>query len=124
LKDSAKTTLPPGSLGLLPFLGETLEFLRAYKANKFMEDFINPRVAKYGQVFKTHILFSSQVFLNPPEGNKFLYSNENNLVQTSWPSNMHKLIGRGSVVMKIGEEHKYLPCHQYIHLQSLQPCRF
>jgi len=54
LKDSAKTTLPPGSLGL-PFLGETLEFLRAYKANKFMEDFINPRVAKYGQV--CHLFF-------------------------------------------------------------------
>jgi hypothetical protein len=57
LKDSAKTTLPPGSQGL-PFLGETLEFLFAYKANKFMEDFMNPRMAKYGQVchpFIVHI---------------------------------------------------------------------
>jgi len=56
LKDSAKTTLPPGSLGL-PFLGETLDFVRAYKANKFMEDFINPRVAKYGQVCHLFILY-------------------------------------------------------------------
>jgi len=56
LKDSAKTTLPLGSLGL-PFLGETLEFLRAYKANKFMEDFINPRTAKYGQVCYLFILY-------------------------------------------------------------------
>jgi hypothetical protein len=56
LKDSAKTTLSPGSLGV-PFLGETLEFLCAYKANKFMEDFINPRMAKYGQVCHLFILY-------------------------------------------------------------------
>jgi len=56
LKDTAKTTPPPGSLGL-PFLGETLEFLRAYKANKFMEDFINPRTTKYGQVCHLFILY-------------------------------------------------------------------
>ncbi|CAK9238648.1 unnamed protein product [Sphagnum jensenii] len=105
LKDSAKTTLPPGSLGL-PFLGETLELLRAYKANKFMEDFINPHMAKYGQVFKTHVLFSPLVFLGPPEGNKFLFSNENNLVQTSWPSPTRKLLGHNSIAAKVGEEHK------------------
>jgi hypothetical protein len=56
LKDTAKTTLPPGSLGL-PFLGETLEFLHAYKANKFMEDFINLRTTKYGQVCHLFILY-------------------------------------------------------------------
>jgi hypothetical protein len=56
LKDNAKTTLPPGSLGL-PFLGETSEFLRAYKANKFVEDFINPRMTKYGQVCHLYILY-------------------------------------------------------------------
>jgi hypothetical protein len=56
LKDSAKTTLPLGSLGL-PFLGETLEFVRAYKANKFMEDFINPHIAKYVQVCHLFILY-------------------------------------------------------------------
>ncbi|CAM6059987.1 unnamed protein product [Sphagnum tenellum] len=101
----ANTTLPPGSLGL-PFLGETLEFVRAYKANKFMEDFINPHVAKYGQVFKTHVLFSPLMFMGPPEGNKFLFSNENNLVQASWPSSIHKLLGRDKIMTKIGEEHK------------------
>jgi cytochrome P450 len=105
LKDNAKTTLPPGSLGL-PFLGETSEFLRAYKANKFVEDFINPRMTKYGQVFKTHALFSPLVFLGPPKGNKFLFSNENNLVQAKLPSPMVKLLGRSSIAIKVGEEHK------------------
>jgi len=76
------------------------------------------------QVFKTHVLFSPLVFLGPPEGNKFLFSNENNLVQTSWPSPTCKLLGRNSISAKVGEEHKYVPSHQYIHLQSPQPYRY
>jgi hypothetical protein len=63
------------------------------------------------------------VFLGPPEGNKFLFSNENNLVQASWPSSIHKLLGHYSIMVKMGEEHKYLPCPQYIHLQNPQPHR-
>jgi len=43
-----KAPLPLGSLGL-PLLGETLEFLRLTQANRSAE-FLNPRVAKYGQV--------------------------------------------------------------------------
>jgi len=43
-----KAPLPPGSLGL-PLLGETLEFLCLAQAYKSAE-FLNPRVAKYGQV--------------------------------------------------------------------------
>ncbi len=48
-RKGSTTTLPPGSSGL-PFLGETLELFYASKANKVLEDFLNPRVAKYGQV--------------------------------------------------------------------------
>jgi cytochrome P450 family 26 subfamily A len=46
------------------------------------------------------------VFLGPPEGNKFLFSNENNLVQAKLPSPMLKLLGRSSIATKVGEEHK------------------
>jgi hypothetical protein len=58
-----KAPLPPGTFGLL-YIGETFAFLRACKANKIIEDFINPHVAKYGQVrvmFPTHP-FSSLCF--------------------------------------------------------------
>ncbi len=44
-----KAPLPPGTFGL-PYIGETLAYLQACKANKLFEDFIDPRVAKYGQV--------------------------------------------------------------------------
>jgi hypothetical protein len=40
--------LPPGSCGL-PFLGETLEYLSAARANRSIE-FIDTRIAKYGEV--------------------------------------------------------------------------
>ncbi len=43
-----KAPLPPGTFGL-PYIGETLAYLRACKANKVFEVFINPGVVKYGQ---------------------------------------------------------------------------
>jgi hypothetical protein len=97
--------LPPGTFGL-PYIGETLAYLRACKANKVTEDFVNPHVAKYGQVFKTHLLLSPAVSLGAPEGNKFLFSSEYKLVQASWPRSVRRLLGRGSILLKMGKEHK------------------
>ncbi|CAM6042650.1 unnamed protein product [Sphagnum compactum] len=74
--------------------------------NKTVEDFVNPRVAKYGQVFKTHLLLSPAVSLGAPEGNKFLFSSEYKLVQSSWPQSVTRLVGRGSILSKTGKEHK------------------
>jgi len=72
IKRKGTTTLPPGSSGL-PFLGETLELFYASKANKVLEDFLNPRAAKYGQVhallitqisFKVFVSRSHKIFQN------------------------------------------------------------
>jgi hypothetical protein len=59
------------------------------------------------QVFKTNLLFSPAVSLDAPEGNKFLFSNEDKLVQNSWPSSMKKLLGCGSLTTQTGKKHKY-----------------
>jgi cytochrome P450 family 26 subfamily A len=61
---------------------------------------------KLVQVFKTNLLLSPAVSLGAPEGNKFLFSNEYKLVQASWPRSVTRLLGRGSILSKIGEEHK------------------
>jgi cytochrome P450 family 26 subfamily A len=61
---------------------------------------------KLVQVFKTHLLLSPAVSLGAPEGNKFLFSNEYKLVQSSWPSSIKRLVGRGSIFFKTGKEHK------------------
>ncbi|CAM6013127.1 unnamed protein product [Sphagnum balticum] len=103
IKLKTKAPLPPGSCGL-PFLGETLEFLSAARANRSLE-FINTRIAKYGKVFKTHLFFCLTISLGAPEGNKFLFANENKLVQSSWPPSMAKLLGR-ALIVQTGEEHK------------------
>jgi cytochrome P450 len=61
---------------------------------------------KLVQVFKTHLLLSPAVSLGAPEGNKFLFSNEYKLVQSSWPRSATRLFGRGSILSKTGKEHK------------------
>jgi len=104
IKLKTKAPLPAGSCGL-PFLGETLEFLSAARANRSLE-FINTRIAKYGKIFKTHLLFCLTISLGAPEGNKFLFANENKLVQSSWPRSVTKLLGRHALSTKTGEEHK------------------
>jgi hypothetical protein len=58
------------------------------------------------QIFKTHLLFCLTISLGGPEGNKFLFANENKLVQSSWPPSMAKLLGRHALAVKTGEEHK------------------
>ena len=61
------------------------------------------------QVFKTNLMFNWTVSLPAPEGNKFLFANENKLVHNCWPPSVAKLLGKGSMVMKTGDDHKYAP---------------
>lgn len=42
----------------------------------------------FGDVFKTSVLGEKMAFLCGPEGNKFLFSNENKLVEVWWPSSV------------------------------------
>jgi cytochrome P450 family 26 subfamily A len=63
-------------------------------------------VANLVQVFKTHLLFSPAVSVGAPDGNKFLFANENKLMQNSFPSPIKKLFGPNSLINKTGEEHR------------------
>ncbi|XP_047974604.1 beta-amyrin 28-monooxygenase-like [Salvia hispanica] len=83
-------SLPPGKTGW-PFLGESLEFLSTgWKGHP--EKFIFDRIARYSSlVFRTHLLGAPAAVLCGPAGNKFLFSNENKLVQAWWPSSVDKI---------------------------------
>lgn len=74
------------------------------------------------QVFKTHLFLKPVVLLAVPDGNKFLFANENTLVQNAWPASAAKLLGSHSLASIVGEEHKYVSCHSFscISLQWLQ----
>ncbi|GLJ24777.1 hypothetical protein SUGI_0473670 [Cryptomeria japonica] len=103
---SSNPNLPPGSFGW-PLLGETLPFLASLKANACRE-FFQQRIKLYGgDIFKTHLFGSHTAVFYSPAGNRFLFSNENTLVQATWPSSVVKLLGN-SLVSKVGDEAKDL----------------
>ncbi|WMV38540.1 hypothetical protein MTR67_031925 [Solanum verrucosum] len=83
-------TLPPGKTGW-PFIGETLEFLSTgWKGHP--EKFIFDRMSKYSSsVFRTHLLLENSAVFCGASGNKFLFSNENKLVQVWWPDSINKI---------------------------------
>ncbi|GLU04042.1 hypothetical protein SLE2022_212090 [Rubroshorea leprosula] len=79
---SERRLLPPGEMGL-PFIGETVDFYTAQKNNRFFEEFIQPRLSKHGQIFKTNLMGSPTVFANGAEANRIILSNEFKLVISS-----------------------------------------
>ncbi|XP_028080395.1 beta-amyrin 28-monooxygenase-like [Camellia sinensis] len=88
--NSKNLTLPPGSTGW-PLIGETLEFL-ATGWRGHPEKFVLDRISKYSSyAFKTNLLGSPTVVFAGAAGNKFLFSNENRLVQAWWPSSVDKI---------------------------------
>ena len=58
------------------------------------------------QTFTTHLLFEPSVSVGAPDGNKFLFANEDKLVQNSWPLSVAKLLGKHSIAVKVGDDHK------------------
>ncbi|CAK7345596.1 unnamed protein product [Dovyalis caffra] len=82
--------LPPGNPGL-PFIGESLDFLaKGWKGCP--ENFIFDRIRKYSsEIFKTNLFGQPVVILSGASGNKFLFSNENKLVETWWPEFVNKI---------------------------------
>ncbi|KAF3624384.1 hypothetical protein T459_19556 [Capsicum annuum] len=106
-KNKTKTlNHPPGSYGW-PFLGETLDFLKASKEGK-PEKFVKERIEKYkSKIFKTSLMGETMVVLGGTSGNKFLFSNENKQVTIWWPVTVRKLLGPG-LVTSVGEEAKIM----------------
>lgn len=100
-----KKILPPGELGL-PWIGETIDFCKAQKKNKLYEEFVQPRIQKYGKTFKTRLMGSPTVVVSGIEANKFFLSNEFKLVVSSWPSSSVQLMGSDSIMEKQGEAHR------------------
>ena len=96
--------LPPGSLGW-PLVGETLQFL---PINLPPEIFVSYRMKKYDSpVFKTSLFGETVAVFVGPAGNKFLFSNENKLVNVWWPTSVKKLM-KLSLANVVGDEAKRL----------------
>ncbi|GLJ24764.1 hypothetical protein SUGI_0473330 [Cryptomeria japonica] len=103
---SSISNLPPGSCGL-PLLGETLQFLASQRGNEGQEFYEQKIKQSGGEIFKTHLFGAPTAIFFSPVGNRFLFSNENKLVQVSWPSSLARLFGN-SLLTKVGDEAKDL----------------
>ena len=90
--------LPSGSFGL-PFIGETISFLRD------PQDFASKRKKKYGPIFKTHILGHPTVFVIGAEANQFIFANENKYFVGTWPKSAKILLGPASLSVQGGTFH-------------------
>lgn len=96
--------LPPGSLGL-PFIGETLQLISAYKSDN-PEPFVDQRVSRYGPIFTTHVFGEPTVFSADPETNRFILLNEGKLFDCSYPGSISNLLGKHSLLLMKGALHK------------------
>jgi retinoid hydroxylase len=102
--------VPPGSLGL-PFIGETLQFLRD-------PNFARKRHQQYGAVFKTRILGKPTIFTMGAEANRFVLSNENKYFRVSWPPSTTALLGPLSLSLQTGGHHQQ---RRKLLAQAFQP---
>jgi cytochrome P450 len=93
--------LPPGTLGL-PYLGETLAFLR--NPFRFLED----RQRRHGHVWKSRLLGRRIVFLSGTEGAQAFYDPRNISREDAHPFPLVDLFGGINMEMYDGPRHQAL----------------
>ncbi|KAH6832136.1 brassinosteroid-6-oxidase 2 [Perilla frutescens var. hirtella] len=93
--------LPPGTMGW-PFFGETNEFL------KLGPDFMKRQRARYGTVFKSHILGSPTIVSMDPELNRYILLNEAKGLVPGYPKSMLDILGTRNIAAVYGSKHKFL----------------
>ncbi|CAL5031538.1 unnamed protein product [Urochloa decumbens] len=97
---------PRGSFGW-PLLGETLRFLTPHASNT-LGGFLEDHCSRYGRVFKSHLFCTPTVVSCDPDLNHFILQNEERLFQCSYPRPIHGILGKSSMLVVLGEDHKRL----------------
>ncbi|KAK4484040.1 hypothetical protein RD792_011255 [Penstemon davidsonii] len=85
-----------------PFLGETNEFLK--QGPEFMKN----KGARYGNVFKSHILGSPTIISMDPELNRYILLNEAKGLVPGYPKSMLDILGERNIAAVYGATHKHL----------------
>ncbi|XP_020269916.1 cytochrome P450 85A1-like [Asparagus officinalis] len=96
-----KKGLPPGTMGW-PVFGETTEFL------KQGPDFMKNQMARYGALFKSHILGCPTVVCMDPELNRYILMSESKGLVPGYPQSMLDVLGRSNIGAVSGSLHKTL----------------
>ncbi|XP_058081491.1 cytochrome P450 85A-like [Magnolia sinica] len=96
-----KKGVPPGTMGL-PLFGETAQFLKQGPS------FMKKQRARYGNLFRTHILGCPTVICMDPELNRFILLSEGKGIVASYPKSMVHILGKFNVGSVHGVFHKTL----------------
>ncbi|PKA50367.1 Cytochrome P450 85A [Apostasia shenzhenica] len=94
-----KKGLPPGTMGW-PVFGETTEFMK--QGPSFMKN----RRARYGFLFKSHILGCPTVVCMDPELNSNMLMNEGKGLVPGYPQSMLNIMGKWNIAAVSGSLHK------------------
>lgn len=94
-----KKGLPPGTMGW-PVFGETTEFLKQGPA------FMKNQRARFGNVFKSHILGCPTIVSMDPELNKYILMNEAKGLVPGYPQSMLDILGKCNIAAVHGSTHK------------------
>nr|XP_043631038.1 beta-amyrin 28-monooxygenase-like [Erigeron canadensis] len=94
-----------------PVVGESIDYFKKLRSGT-NEKFVMQRKKKFGDVFKASVLGEQMAFLCGPEGNKFLFSQENKLVEVWWPSSVESIMKKShnkSVIAESAKVRQLLP---------------
>lgn len=96
--------LPPGNMGW-PFLGETIGYLKPYKATTIGE-FMEKHISRYGKIYKSN-LFGEPTIVSADAGlNRFILQNEGRLFECSYPRSIGGILGKWSMLVLVGDMHR------------------
>ncbi|KAL4563057.1 hypothetical protein LXL04_027088 [Taraxacum kok-saghyz] len=96
--------LPPGSLGL-PLLGQSLDLLKALKADK-VEEWFQEGINKHGPIWKANLFGHPTIVLHGPAANKFIYTCDSNVLANTQPPSISRVLGSRNIIELIGHDHK------------------
>ncbi|CAL5384908.1 unnamed protein product [Camellia sinensis] len=105
----SKLRVPPGNRGL-PFIGETLQLMKAVKSSNGVHDFVRVRRLRYGICFKTNVLGQTHVFLSSTESAKAILNNDSGRFPKTLIKSMAKIMGQESV-FSAPKQHKLIRNH-------------
>jgi brassinosteroid-6-oxidase 1 len=94
-----KKGLPPGTMGW-PLFGETSDFLKSG------QKFIKIRRARYGELFRSHILGCPTVISTDPALNRYILLNEGRGLIPGYPQSMLDILGKWNIAAVQNSLHK------------------
>ncbi|XP_024993002.1 cytochrome P450 716B1-like [Cynara cardunculus var. scolymus] len=96
--------IPPGSLGL-PLIGQSLDLLKALKADK-VEEWFQKGITKHGPIWKTGLFGYPTVVLHGTAANKFVYTSDGSVLSNTQPPSIRRILGPKNIFELLNNDHK------------------